>query len=880
MAVGRISGPLLKANLLRQGVDLAFETDLIYLKVTDADPANHRVGIKTTAPTDDLHINGTSRTTNLLVDTLAEIADISISGTTIATTQDVLTLSPSGASPVVFQAKLRVDDIDIENNVISTNSTNTNLELRPNGTGTVEIFADTNVYGNIHATGDIRADGNIQIGDANTDNITFNADVSSSIVPDVTETYSLGSTDSRWLNVWTDQLFASGIVTTDLTVDGVTLNTRQGNIIYVAVNGDDTYSGTHQNDPFATIVKALETAVSGDTVYIYPGVYYEHFPLEIPSGVTLKGASIRSVTVRPHPATMWQDAFHMNGEATVEDFTIMGFHHDATGTYFEYTDNSQGTGHAFRFSSNTTTTTRSPYIRNITVLTFGTASVLAIAGQETQTIDGLTRIKSIVDDIVVNTLITKTTGNALTQDTALPTSDSATGLLLQALIDNVIYVINNGTQKVNLPTFLENGTPVTTGMLAKAAAILSANKEFIKEEANAYAQLTYPGACDATRTKRDAGYVVDALITDIVASGNEYSVFAGFNFWQQPSTDPRGYDRGDAGHGAFIDGGIVNAASKEAAMLFHSVTFLTPAAETLIARNGARVEWLNSFTYFADKGMYLTSGTDGFAGQGKTEIRLDNVTGTFDIGDIVSYYDTDGVTVLATGEIVDKDTDGKIYLDGKIEGLETWVYPTATGTYRTIFDLRNNSGDTGGIILGLSDIDALYFFFNGNYRVGPVGSVPINSWSHIALARVSGVTRAFINGVQVGSSYTDANDYQSRGFRIGADPNGNYAFAGHFDDLRVSNGSGRYATNFTAPTAVLPNDSYTVLLSRFDGGDTTTNLVDETVLVQDVRSDSGGTSNKITLVDYSDFGAEVRSIGSACVYGNYGIYGDGLGVVA
>ena len=40
MAIGRISGPLLKANLLRQGVNLAFENDLLVLDVN-----NNRVGI-------------------------------------------------------------------------------------------------------------------------------------------------------------------------------------------------------------------------------------------------------------------------------------------------------------------------------------------------------------------------------------------------------------------------------------------------------------------------------------------------------------------------------------------------------------------------------------------------------------------------------------------------------------------------------------------------------------------------------------------------------------------------------------------------------------------------------------------------------------------
>ena len=61
MAVGRISGPLLKANLLRNGVDLAFETDLLYLDVN-----NSRIGVKTASPQYDLDVNGTTRSTDLI----------------------------------------------------------------------------------------------------------------------------------------------------------------------------------------------------------------------------------------------------------------------------------------------------------------------------------------------------------------------------------------------------------------------------------------------------------------------------------------------------------------------------------------------------------------------------------------------------------------------------------------------------------------------------------------------------------------------------------------------------------------------------------------------------------------------------------------------
>ena len=54
MAIGRISGQMLKANLLRSGTDLAFETNLLVLDVT-----NTRIGIGTASPERKLHINDT-----------------------------------------------------------------------------------------------------------------------------------------------------------------------------------------------------------------------------------------------------------------------------------------------------------------------------------------------------------------------------------------------------------------------------------------------------------------------------------------------------------------------------------------------------------------------------------------------------------------------------------------------------------------------------------------------------------------------------------------------------------------------------------------------------------------------------------------------------
>ena len=280
MAIGRISGPLLKANLLREGVDLAFENDLLYLDVT-----NSRIGINNASPQYDLDVTGTTRTTNLEVPGDGDFGDVRISGNTVSSVTNRLQLGAN--TNTVYQQKLVIDDFDIENNVISTNSENTNLQINPNGTGTVEIYGDTNVYGNITATGNITADGSITIGDADTDNVTFNAEINSDIIPDATDTYQLGSDPAQggtqWQDTWTNNFYAGTVTTTNILADGINLALRQGNTLYVAENGDDTYTGDHPNDPYATIKHALSQATAGDTIHIYPGVYTELFPMTIPA---------------------------------------------------------------------------------------------------------------------------------------------------------------------------------------------------------------------------------------------------------------------------------------------------------------------------------------------------------------------------------------------------------------------------------------------------------------------------------------------------------------------------------------------------------------------------------------------------------------------
>ena len=583
MAVGRISGPLLKANLERNGIDLAFETDLLYLDVT-----NSRIGINTATPQYDLDVDGTVKSTRQIADVSATIGDIELIGNTIRSTNGNLNLGT--LDNVVYQNKARIDSIDIEGNLISTNESNANLEISPNGTGTVEVQSDMNVTGNIHATGNISADGNITLGDADTDSITFNAKVASNIIPDATNTYTLGESGTGWNEVFVNQITATSVTTDSAVIDGVDLTLRQGNIFYVAENGDDTFTGTHQQDPFASLKHALSQASAGDTIYLFPGVYTEVFPLTVPAGVSVQGGGIRSVKIVPTTATRYNDCFLLNGESTVEDLTIADYYSGRN---------------------------------NFTITSGGGAS-----GTFTVNVGTTDQAHTYVS------------GGRITNDAK--TIDIA--------VTGATYVHGTGVLTVTYSgTAPANGEEVYLGGLVFS--------------------------CNGTnRTFPDNGYGFRFATDFEVTSRSPYikNITAITKGSVTTAEDPRGFNEGDAGKGALIDGAYATANSKEASMLFHSATFIVPGVDAISCTNGVRVEWLNSFTYFANRSFHCFNSNAGKAYNGKTKVRLGGITGTFTQGNTITFTSVDNSTIVtATIDSVNRDVmkiDG-IYDD--VDGFDT-----------------------------------------------------------------------------------------------------------------------------------------------------------------------------------------------------------------
>ena len=243
MAIGRISGQLLKSNLLRAGENLAFETDLLYLDVV-----NSRIGIRTSTPTVDLDVNGHTRSTNLTVDNQLNVGNLHFTGNTITSDSNTINFAAAAGEATVYHSRLQIDDLQLQGNIISTTVSNSSIEIDPNGTGTVNVIADTNITGNLAVTGDVNATGNIviggniTIGDALTDNIVINASIRSDLVPETDNLYDLGSSTFRWRAIYVNDFYTNTINVPALDVGNLMfrdneITTTTGQDLYIDGNG-------------------------------------------------------------------------------------------------------------------------------------------------------------------------------------------------------------------------------------------------------------------------------------------------------------------------------------------------------------------------------------------------------------------------------------------------------------------------------------------------------------------------------------------------------------------------------------------------------------------------------------------------------------------
>ena len=118
------------------------------------------------------------------------------------------------------------------------------------------------------------------------------------------------------------------------------------------------------------------------------------------------------------------------------------------------------------------------------------------------------------------------------------------------------------------------------------------------------------------------------------------------------------------------------------------------------------------------------------------------------------------------------------------------------------------SGSVGQVLFAASGAGYLY---NNNFQDygGSVLALSTNmsaaTWTHFAISRSGSTLYGFRDGVQTGTrTYSGTVNLQTLNFGRYI-PNNNLYFTGHYAEIRVTKGVGRYTAAFTPPTAAFPD---------------------------------------------------------------------------
>ncbi len=293
--LGRIGGKLLSANLVRNGVDLAFrntlsDPEILYLKVGDPkegyastnDPLlDPQYSILTEPPYDDGDPNWGSGSSGRAVGINVNNPVYTLDVSSLIISNDAEATSTAYVDNITFQSPRtittasgpieithgydngialfdRLGTIDISNNpvlVFDGNSiqsrSNQNIVFDPNASGTIELTRSTNIVannpllpalsvsGNTVIGGNLQTTSNIIVGDSPLDVVTIQTDFSQDINPGLSN-LKLGSTLKRWseahIDDWTN---ITNLIPTNVYVNNkMRLGGTATNRIY-AISGNE-----------------------------------------------------------------------------------------------------------------------------------------------------------------------------------------------------------------------------------------------------------------------------------------------------------------------------------------------------------------------------------------------------------------------------------------------------------------------------------------------------------------------------------------------------------------------------------------------------------------------------------------------------------------
>tara|TARA_Y100000592_G_C5477573_1_gene323238 strand:+ start:504 stop:4391 length:3888 start_codon:yes stop_codon:yes gene_type:complete len=129
--------------------------------------------------------------------------------------------------------------------------------------------------------------------------------------------------------------------------------------------------------------------------------------------------------------------------------------------------------------------------------------------------------------------------------------------------------------------------------------------------------------------------------------------------------------------------------------------------------------------------------------------------------------------------------------------IESWAYFTDFSGYPVLFDRRQSSANNQTIEVQTNG--KLRWYSGGSYRIQSDTAMSTNTWHHIAMQRISNVTKMYLDGKEQSTSYSDSTNYSGSSVFIGKHYSNNSGYPyGYISNYREVIGSSVYTT--TSPS--------------------------------------------------------------------------------
>ena len=149
-------------------------------------------------------------------------------------------------------------------------------------------------------------------------------------------------------------------------------------------------------------------------------------------------------------------------------------------------------------------------------------------------IGALSRLETVVGQIILGSNVTESTGNTATQSANFPFASSVEVADVSRLVRTIQHQIDYkiGT---NILETVTDPTGYNSSFLSgygDARKLLRENKEFLKDEITAYIAVNYPAVkYSKTKCRRDIGFIVDAICYDLTYGGSYQTLTAGLAYF-------------------------------------------------------------------------------------------------------------------------------------------------------------------------------------------------------------------------------------------------------------------------------------------------------------------------------------------------------------